>query len=87
MTQATILGVGGSFGSGLASLTVKHKDGTVHTLYADNGPLIRALDSAFGDVITAGHRFDVNAVKGKRIRYEMDDMGLTMAYFVPGWRD
>ncbi len=55
--EAEIVGLSGSWGSGLAILDVKHPDGKVAQLYADNGPLIRALDAAFG-CITEGHAFD-----------------------------
>lgn len=69
--------VSGSFGSGIASLTV----GT-RVFHADNGPLMRALDAAFGG-IGPGHTFNPRAVAGKAVYVYMDDMGLCMGGFVP----
>lgn len=79
---AEIVTVQGSFGSGMATMVVAREDGCRESLYADNGPLIRALDSAFGDVIQEGHRFNPQAVAGKKIVYFMDDMGLCLAGFL-----
>jgi hypothetical protein len=85
----------GSFGSGLIQIRVLEigvestpAGGwhiTTHSvlLPADNGPTIRALDMAFGDVITEGHTFDAEAVRGRAIFYSWDEMGICMAGFTP----
>ncbi|WNM70318.1 hypothetical protein [Myxococcus phage Mx1] len=67
---------------GLVVFTIKDDDGKTHTLYGDNGQTIRSLDAAYGNVIMPGHQFNADAVKGKRIEYEADDLGL-MEYFKP----
>jgi hypothetical protein len=77
-TRATISHFQGSWSSGLATLVFE--DGS-HVL-ADSGPLGRALDSAF-DCVGPGHCIDNSKINGKEIVYLMDDMGLTMAGFVP----
>jgi hypothetical protein len=74
-----IKGASGSWGSGLATLEFKN-GGSVHS---DNGPLFRALESAFGQVVTAGHTANGKGHVGKHIIWWHDDMGLTMGGFVP----
>lgn len=81
--RGVIEDVRGSWGSGLATLVLKDPDGNMKEVYADNGPLIRSLDSAFGEVIQEGHTFSVGAVRGQELVYAMDDMGLCRAGFVP----
>ena len=68
----TIVDVSGSWGSGVATLTLKDSRGKTRTLHADNGPFFRALDAVFGG-ISSGHSFDVSAVRGKKIRYATVD--------------
>lgn len=94
VTHATIVTARGSWGSGIATLTVKVRQARgalgrflpVRTLalHADSGPLFRALDSAF-DIITPGHTVDVRRLEGQRITYWMDDLDLCLGGFVPGW--
>lgn len=79
--KAKILDFRGSWSSGIATLIVEHEDGSRHDVYCDNGQTARALEAAFGNVITRGHCLDVEAIKGKTIDYYMDDMGLVMAGF------
>lgn len=79
--RAKIITLSASWGSGLATLHVENEDGTHQALHADNGPLMRALDSAFPGFIQPGHTVDVDVIRGKVIEYVMDDMGLCMAGF------
>lgn len=71
----TIKGIEHQMGSGMAVIHIQN-DGEEHakTLYADAGPLFRALRHAFPD----------GQVIEQMIDYEMDDMGLgMMAGFTP----
>jgi hypothetical protein len=60
--RATIEGFAGSYGSGLATLQLS--DGPQ---LCDNGPTVRALESAFGDCIGEGHTCSLNGAKGQDI--------------------
>src|SRR3990167_8817692 len=80
--HATIKGLRGSWGNGLASLDVVQAGHAV-VLHADSGPLIRGLDAAFGNVIQSGHRADISGVMGQPITYWLEDWG-GLAGFVPG---
>jgi hypothetical protein len=74
--EGTIEGVEGSWGSGLATITIRRDDGTTEELAADNGPLVRGLDAMFEGVIGPGHTVNVDALKGKRVSFGRDEMGL-----------
>lgn len=83
MNTGTIRKIRGSWASGLASVTIEKDDGAKETLYADNGPLVRALDQALGGkFITEGHTFDPTMAEGLRIVYEADDIGV-LEWFAP----
>lgn len=81
-TPATIVDVAGTWQSGLASITLEIDDGGTEILWCENGPLIRALEDAFGDVEQDGHTFDPDAVKGRRIAFQTGMMGMMMERFV-----
>ena len=76
MKRGKIIGLEGSCGSGIATLYVENSNGDTIPLYCENSPTIRALDNAFGGVITPGHRVNVDAIKGKIIYYSEDNMGM-----------
>lgn len=78
MERGVIQGMHGSWGSGIATLMISGRP-----VHCDNGATVRALDAAFGDVITDGHCFDVSKIVGKEIYYSMDDMGLILECFTP----
>ena len=80
--HAVIKGLRGSWSSGLATLDVE-QDGHRLGLLGDSGPLVRALDAAFGGVIQPGHRADVSGIVGQDITYWLTDWG-ALAGFVPG---
>jgi hypothetical protein len=65
---------------GLVIIKVKNEDGKVSTVLGDNGPTVRALNAAYGGVITAGHTFNPRAVVGRSIEYETDDLGLLLGF-------
>jgi len=68
----------GTWGSGIGYLCFK--DG--RDVPCENAPTVRALDSAFGDVIT-GHSVDLDALVGKEIIWWHGDMGMMMGGFIP----
>lgn len=81
--KGKILGLKGSWLSGLAMLTVETETGAIKDIPCDNAPTVRALEAAYGNVIQPGHRFSMAAIKGKEIFYSLDDMGLVLAAFTP----
>lgn len=83
LKRGTIVEFRGSWSSGLATLVVVNAEtGKTESLPADSGPLGRALINAFG-ASGNGHTINNDAIKGEEIFYAMDDMGLTLAGFVP----
>lgn len=76
--KGKIVSFKGSWGSGLATLTVCVEN-RLKILYCDNAPTVRALDALFPGYIINGHRVDNEIIKGQEIGYELDDMGLTLA--------
>lgn len=75
-----IVDFSGSWGSGIATLTIKHDDESIKNYSCENAEMVRALDSAFGNVITSGHSVNVNAIKGKRIEFKMTDYGIIAGF-------
>lgn len=75
MKTGTIIDLRGSWGSGLATLVLKVGK-KVHEVHCENGMTVRALDSMFGDVITPGHCVDVDAIRGKKVNFTVDSLGL-----------
>jgi len=72
----------GTWGSGIATLTVKMDTGETRNIPCDNAPTVRALESAFGNIISAGHKADIKNAKNKWIFFGLTDWG-TLAGFVP----
>ena len=71
--KGTIAGFGGSWGSGLGHL--RFEDGTV--VHCENAPTVRALESAFGNVIGPGHTVNPHGDHvGQTIYYSTDDFGI-----------
>lgn len=82
--RGTILGFAGSYMSGLGHLVIEDDRRGVVSVPCDNGPTVRALQAAFGDVIAPGHSVDSEGGHvGKRAYYCYDDLGLILAGFVP----
>jgi hypothetical protein len=79
----TITAFRGSWGSGVGFLEFLNDDGSEYSVPCDNGPTVRALDAAFGDVISPGHSVDNAAIAGQRVAWFYDDMGLLLGGFVP----
>lgn len=82
--KGKILNFGGSWGSGLGFLLIKDsKTGAVESVPCDNACTVRALESAFGNVITTGHTANGNGYKGQEIYWSYDEMGLVLGAFTP----
>jgi hypothetical protein len=75
----------GSWGSGLGHLVIEDiETGLVQGVPCDNGPTVRALESAFGNVIGDAH--DVSQQGGhvgQEIYWDWDEFGMTMGGFTP----
>jgi len=74
----------GSWGSGLATLEIEDSEtGTHEHIPCDNGATVRALEAAFGDVITEGHTANGDGYKGQEVYWSYDEFGLVLAVFTP----
>ena len=81
--RGKIMDFGGSWGSGLAVLTIKDSDTKeVRRLTVENAPTVRSLEAAFGEVIGPSHTLNVKAIKGKEIFWGPGEW-LDMGWFVP----
>ena len=77
----TIQDFRGSWSSGLAELVI---DG--QAIPCDNAATVRALDALFGDVIGPGQTVRLQAIRGKRVAYRLDDQGLVLEALAPAGR-
>ena len=74
----------GSWQSGLGSLEIEDSETGAHEFVpCDNGATVRALESAFGDVITDGHTANGNGYKGQEVYWSLDELGLVLEGFTP----
>ena len=74
----------GSWGSGLGSLEIEDSEtGVPEHVPCDNGATVRALEDAFGDVITEGHTANGNGYKGREVYWSYDEFGLVLEGFTP----
>lgn len=74
----------GSWGSGMGQLVMEDfETGEVEFVPCENGPTVRALEDAFGGVITPEHTANGDGYKGKEVFWQWDEMGLMMAGFMP----
>ena len=78
MRKASIVASIGSWGSGLAQLLVLDAQGRPDRIYCENAPTVRALAGCFPDeeIIGEGHTVNNDALLGKAIVYDVDDLGL-----------
>ncbi len=75
---------GGSWGSGLGTLEIEDSETGEHELvHCDNGATVRALEAAFGNVITPAHTANGNGYKGQEVYWSLDELGLVLAGFTP----
>ena len=74
----------GSWGSGLATLEIEDSETGAHELVpCDNGATVRALEAAFGDVITPEHTANGDGYKGREVYWSYDEFGLVLEGFTP----
>ncbi len=74
----------GSWQSGLAALEIEDSETGAHEhVPCDNGATVRALEAAFGDVITPGYTANGDGYKGQEVYWSFDELGLVLAGFTP----
>jgi len=74
----------GSWGSGLGYLEIEDSEtGVREHVPCDNGATIRALEAAFGSVITPGHAANGDGYKGREVYWSYDELGLVLEGFTP----
>ena len=74
----------GSWGSGLGTLEIEDSETGAHELVpCDNGATVRALEAAFGDVITEGHTANGDGYKSREVYWSYDEFGLVLEGFTP----
>lgn len=85
MNRGIIKGFEGSWGSGIGHLVIEDSEtGAEERVPCENGPTVRALESAFGDVIGAGHNVESEGGHvGQEIYWDYDEMGLMLGGFTP----
>ena len=71
----TIVEFSGSWGSGLGTLWFEEEG-----VSCENGATVRALEGCFGEVIAAGHTVNQDAIRGQRVVYSVDDMGILIGF-------
>lgn len=80
--RAKIIELRGSWSSGLATLVVEDENGQRTGVACENGPTVRALDSAFGCIVP-GHCISQENIKGQEIYYTYDELGICLGGFSP----
>ena len=80
--KGVIKGFSGSWGSGLAFLQIQDSEtGVISITPCDNGATVRALQSAFGNVIGEGHTVKSDGgFLGQEIYYTLTDYGIMEAF-------
>ena len=73
-----IIDLKGERGSGIATLTILTNQKERLQVYCDNSPTVRALDAAFGGVVGPGHTFNIEAIRGRWIEFDVDQFGLLL---------
>ncbi len=73
-----------SWGSGLGIMEIEDSETDLHEhVPCDNGATVRALEAAFGDVITEGHTANGGGYKGQKVYWSYDELGLVLEGFTP----
>ena len=82
--KGRLIQFGGSWGSGLGTLEIEDSEtGECKPVPCDNGATVRALEAAFGNVITPAHTANGNGYKGREVYWSYDELGLVLAGFTP----
>lgn len=76
--KGTILGLHGTWMSGLAHLRIRDERRGEVTVHCENGQTVRCLEGAFGNVIGEGHTInnETGGHIGKEIYYSTDAFGI-----------
>ena len=84
MRRGKIENFKGTHQSGIAQITIKDsKTGISMEIPCDNAPTVRMFAHLYDNVIGAGHTVNVDAIKGREIYWQFDDMGLIFGGFTP----
>ncbi len=84
LRKGRLIQFGGSWGSGLGTLEIEDSEtGERELVPCDNGATVRALEAAFGNVITPAHTANGNGYKGQEVYWSLDEFGLVLAGFTP----
>ncbi len=82
--KGRLIQFGGSWGSGLGTLEIEDSEtGERESVPCDNGATVRALEAAFGNVITPVHTANGNGYKGREVYWSLDEFGLVLEGFTP----
>jgi len=82
--KGKLIQFGGSWGSGLGTLEIEDSEtGERELVHCDNPATVRALESAFGNVITDGHTANGGGYKGREVYWSLDEFGLVLEGFTP----
>jgi len=74
----------GSWLSGLGSLEIEDSEtGVREHVPCDNGATVRALEAAFGNVITPGHTANSGGYKSQEVYWSYDELELVLDGFTP----
>ena len=80
--KGRLIQFGGSWGSGLGTLEIEDSEtGEREHVPCDNGATVRALEAAFGNVITPAHTANGSGYKGREVYWSLDELGLVLAGF------
>ena len=84
LRKGRLIQFGGSWGSGLGTLEIEDSEtGECEHVPCDNGATVRALEAAFGNVITPVHTANGGGYKGREVYWSLDEFGLVLAGFTP----
>jgi len=82
--KGRLIQLNGSWGSGLGTLEIEDSEtGACEHIPCDNGATVRALEAAFGNVITPVHTANGNGYKGREVYWSYDELGLVLGGFTP----
>jgi len=82
--KGKLIQFGGSWGSGLGTLEIEDSEtGEREQVHCDNSATVRALEAAFGNVITPVHTANGGGYKGREVYWSYDELGLVLGGFTP----
>ncbi len=82
--KGRLIQFGGSWGSGLGILEIEDSETGEHEhIPCDNGATVRALEAAFGNVITPAHTANGDGYEDREVYWSLDELGLVLEGFTP----